>query len=195
MASTASHEQHSSQSGKVDAVENSDVDAVGSGHADNVDISIEDDTLTTGIGNNEESHAVYQQLPLPEGHGDYTRLLRVLPGSDDDPLVCELRTVALDERPDFAALSYTWGPPIFDHQITLNGSQFMITASLSGALRTFRTRKWQVIWVDAVCIDQSNLKERSQQVLLMQRIYSQAMRVFVYLGDTDCKVSPEEIER
>jgi hypothetical protein len=38
------------------------------------------------------------------------------------------------------------------------------------------------LWVDALCIDQRNLKERASQVILMRDIYSSAKRVIVWLG-------------
>jgi hypothetical protein len=40
-----------------------------------------------------------------------------------------------------------------------------------------------MLWADQICIDQSNLDERSQQVLLMKAIYEKALTVFVYLGE------------
>lgn len=43
-----------------------------------------------------------------------------------------------------------------------------------------------VIWVDAVCIDQSSLTERSHQVSLMNHIYSLAERLHVYVGEEEC---------
>lgn len=38
------------------------------------------------------------------------------------------------------------------------------------------------LWVDAVCINQADLKERSPQVLLMSTIYSSARCVNIWLG-------------
>lgn len=39
------------------------------------------------------------------------------------------------------------------------------------------------LWVDAICIDQSNVSERNHQVQLMKQIYSSAERVLVYIGE------------
>ncbi|KAK4177889.1 heterokaryon incompatibility protein-domain-containing protein [Triangularia setosa] len=39
------------------------------------------------------------------------------------------------------------------------------------------------MWIDALCIDQSNLKERGKQVQLMKDIYSSGKQAIVYLGD------------
>ncbi|KAG8532915.1 uncharacterized protein KY384_002793 [Bacidia gigantensis] len=43
----------------------------------------------------------------------------------------------------------------------------------------------QLVWADAVCIDQQNLGERDQQVKLMGSIYSQAQMVLIWLGPND----------
>ena len=51
--------------------------------------------------------------------------------------------------------------------------------------------------MDAVCINQANLEEREQQVQLMAKIYSNAHRVIVWLGeeviDKDTKGALEDI--
>ena len=41
------------------------------------------------------------------------------------------------------------------------------------------------IWIDAVCINQSDLEERSQQVTMMRQIYSKATTVLIWLGEDD----------
>lgn len=46
-------------------------------------------------------------------------------------------------------------------------------------------RSWQgtrMIWVGAVCIDQTNLTERNTQVANMSKFYQAGSRVVVYLG-------------
>jgi hypothetical protein len=61
-----------------------------------------------------------------------------------------------------------------------------------------------MIWVDALCINQNNIKERGVQVAKMGQIYEQCSRVIVYLGadiisSTGCtfpmRHPPWEIER
>ena len=43
------------------------------------------------------------------------------------------------------------------------------------------------MWIDAICIDQSNLKERSEQVRCMRLIYQKARRIVVWLGEADAQ--------
>lgn len=40
------------------------------------------------------------------------------------------------------------------------------------------------LWVDALCIDQDNIDERTSQVLLMGNIYAAAQQVDVWLGES-----------
>jgi hypothetical protein len=70
--------------------------------------------------------------------------------------------------------------------IQIDGKQMYITFNLEGALQILRDEKISIrLWIDALCIDQSNMEERSEQVKSMARIYSQASRVVIWLGETD----------
>jgi hypothetical protein len=42
----------------------------------------------------------------------------------------------------------------------------------------------RVLWIDAICIDQTNQKEKEYQIQFMAQIYSQATHVIVWLGET-----------
>jgi hypothetical protein len=41
----------------------------------------------------------------------------------------------------------------------------------------------RVLWIDAICINQSNEKEKEQQIPLMAEIYAKARSVIVWLGE------------
>ena len=105
---------------------------------------------------------------------------------------------------DYLAMSYTWGSPDGKTSIPCgsNGEVVMIPRNLYAALLCLATEPWQDslrktgepigynvwIWADAICIDQSSLAERSQQVQLMRQTYQSAASVLVGLGprvDTD----------
>lgn len=118
------------------------------------------------------------------------RLLQIKPAIFRADIVeCELITVSLNLGVQYNALSYTWGKPIFDQPILINGKKAMITAGLQSALKAYRQEEGALhdtpIWVDAVCINQKDLAEINKQLPLMKRIYSEAKMVFVDLGDTD----------
>jgi hypothetical protein len=91
----------------------------------------------------------------------------------------------------FTALSYCAGDPRNATRILVNGQHFNVFANLAVALEechTYWGKKWmtpgeQLLWVDQVCINQSDSRERSHQVALMRAIYAGAERVLVCLNE------------
>lgn len=77
--------------------------------------------------------------------------------------------------------------------ILCNGAIFRVTTNLLTALRKLRDhirnpgalQVSRFVWVDAVCINQSDTAERRAQVSMMDVIYSQARTVFAWLGMSD----------
>ena len=98
-----------------------------------------------------------------------------------------MEIVSLDKEPSYEALSYAWASREGAHAITLsNASSLPLTENLARALRRLRKRdQVRDLWIDQLCINQSDLEERSQQVSLMGQIYRQARNVLVWLGDFD----------
>jgi hypothetical protein len=43
----------------------------------------------------------------------------------------------------------------------------------------------QFIWIDQICINQNNAKEKASQVQMMGQIYKKAARVTAYLGNSE----------
>lgn len=112
-----------------------------------------------------------------------TRLLTLCKGSGDDPIQCSLATVDLEQNPRYEALSYCWGPPDNPGQIYLAKRTREVRENLWWALWHLRRGyEDRILWVDALCINQTNVAERNHQVGLMGRIYSQAFGVIVWLG-------------
>ncbi|KAN0108568.1 HET domain containing protein [Hyaloscypha variabilis] len=96
---------------------------------------------------------------------------------------CALVSVPFAELRSVTALSYTWGTDAKTCSIFLNDVEVSVTGNLESALRQIRGRfKTRKVWADAVCIDQDNVTERSEQVKLMRQIYSTAEQVFAWLG-------------
>ena len=147
-------------------------------------LSLTSDDATVCEPRRESNRENYQYSPLPSN--DRTIRLLCIPPANHflDPLVCQMHQVRLIDKPKYAALSYAWGAPIFDHHVICNGRRLAITAHLDAALRRFRTTTWWMLWVDALCIDQTNIPERNHQVSIMKHVYSQASRTFIYLGES-----------
>ncbi|KAK0831145.1 hypothetical protein LTR02_015145 [Friedmanniomyces endolithicus] len=126
-----------------------------------------------------------QRIPL---QGLEIRLIRLKPRapSDGEIIRCETVVVSLDEAPGYAALSYTWRGPTANYTIEIDDQAVPIRKNLWRFFREFdgsaadAWRSW--IWIDAICIDQTNASEVMKQVSMMGRIYSQAFKVPVWLG-------------
>jgi hypothetical protein len=58
-----------------------------------------------------------------------------------------------------------------------------ISKNLNLALKTLHKLRVLRIWVDWICINQSNVIERSNQVRLMAQVYGKAESVYVWLGE------------
>lgn len=111
------------------------------------------------------------------------RLLSLSPGDFHDPICGILETASLSENRKYEALSYVWGTDMAATPMILDGADVSITHSLDIAFRHLRHRESnRVLWVDAVCIDQSNVVERAEQVKIMDRIYRSASTVLIWLG-------------
>ena len=136
--------------------------------------------------------------------GRTIRLVKLEAGQEDDPLRGRLLCADLsgsDLR--FEALSYVWGAPEissfsesspFYYQrppgpvIHLDDHELPITLSLEGALRALRFKDVaRFIWVDAICINQNDSRERGHQVTLMSSIHKNATQVIVWLGEPPSK--------
>ncbi|KAF2035162.1 HET-domain-containing protein, partial [Setomelanomma holmii] len=112
------------------------------------------------------------------------RLLHLQPGDDDELITCALIVVdGYQSAPAYSAISYCWGDPEDIKDLWCNGVRVAITTSLWDVLHRIRhSTLSQMIWADAVCINQNNNLERNQQVSVMRQIYHHASRIFVWAG-------------
>ena len=123
----------------------------------------------------------YPGLPLPDN--DHIRLVELLAVRipSDVSVMLKFKSVRLDTAPDFYALSYTWGASTGKTSIQgINVTDNLLSAILN--LAEAEPRFW---WIDALCINQSDLEEKSEQVQIMRSIYQKATQVCVWLGDPD----------
>ncbi|KAJ0116046.1 Heterokaryon incompatibility protein 6 [Diaporthe amygdali] len=117
---------------------------------------------------------------------DEIRCLILEPGQDEDPLTGSIKTYKLTEAPEYEAISYAWGLPLFRSEIVCDGRQISITRTLRDSLRQCRLPNEQrVLWADSICINQDDKHEKSHQVRLMAGVYSQATQVLICLGPDD----------
>jgi hypothetical protein len=127
--------------------------------------------------------------PLDLVPGRWIRLINLFAGHMDEPLHCHIYHANLDDQPEYEALSYTWatqqGDSSQSHLIICSYELLRVTANCHMALRRVRHPNChRTIWIDSVCIDQANVKERNHQVSIMKHIYMQASRVLIYAGES-----------
>ncbi|KAK3114756.1 hypothetical protein LTR53_006599 [Teratosphaeriaceae sp. CCFEE 6253] len=108
------------------------------------------------------------------------RLIRLHPVLEDGTPSCALSVFdnTTGEVPPYDCLSYTWGPPFRDAS---NSNSDEPTAILCNDHRP-ATNRSHYLWVDALCINQSDTVERSSQVAQMHRIFREASSTMVWLG-------------
>lgn len=123
------------------------------------------------------------------------RVLRIHQYADwYEPIKCDLEVLDLDEKSNYAALSYSWGmnedgDAAMIREITIGSKVVPITQNLFEALRRIRaagTILHEVnsrLWIDAVCINQADDEERTQQVSNMAAVYRCATTVLIWLGE------------
>jgi hypothetical protein len=137
---------------------------------------------------------------LPLESYETVRVITVLPGDEDAEIECMIQHTSLETPKPYIALSYVWGDPTVKKCIRLNGRPFSIAKNLYAFLKQTRDAlddngfralfikdgdQPMMFWVDAICINQEDLAERSQQVQCMKRIYEQSLHVIAWLGLAD----------
>lgn len=121
----------------------------------------------------------YEYAPLAENH---IRVVSILDVESHNP-ICRLEMVPLDASSiDFDAISYCWGNPEKSKTIICEGKQLSIPGDLHDMLRHLYEPRCRKIWIDAICINQSNDREKAGQVRIMDRVYKTASNVLVWLG-------------
>lgn len=134
------------------------------------------------------------------------RLLKLGPGrSDSDAeIACELfeaefqdgeagKLIGVDnnEAYIYEALTWCWGTNPSDCLVVIEQQdstrkKMAVSEELAWALLYLRKpEKSRILWIDAICIDQTSTDEKNHQVQMMAKIYSHAERAIVWLGMDD----------
>ncbi|WQF82327.1 Putative heterokaryon incompatibility [Colletotrichum destructivum] len=126
--------------------------------------------------------ALFEYEPLDLGVKSF-RLLMLHPGAGGE-VACDIFQASLEPEDiiPYEALSYAWGSNDLSESITVNRRRLPITKSLFHAMNHLRRDTGRILWVDAVCIDQSNVAERGHQVGQMGDVYREAEQVLIWLG-------------
>jgi hypothetical protein len=121
------------------------------------------------------------------------RLLYLLPGETGGQLQGVIIHVPYMSAPIYRALSYVWGTDQRTQDLMTPDGVLGITFALNKALRGLRHKnKAIMLWVDAICINQKDNKEKAQQIRLLPEIFQAAASTYAFLEG--CKGSDAAIE-
>ena len=155
--------------------------------------------------------STYQYEPLGTDVNRGLRLVNLLPGHFEDEVEVEILYSEptpghlVQNNSSYEALSYVWGPEENPAIITIRDKKsrsvvnadtrgqssvsnaeaktLTIRRNLDTALRHMRkSSESRVLWIDALCINQEDVEERSREVGRMGQIYGQSTRVLIWLG-------------
>lgn len=135
-----------------------------------------------------ERNPKYHYAPIDSDKSGEIRMLCLLPGRKEDPIFVRIESCSLDNPPSYEALSYAWGERYLSAFIVVRDGNsdydVRLPQNLYKALAQLRHHnRPRYIWADAVCINQENEEEKSQQVQIMPLIYRKASKVLIWLGD------------
>jgi hypothetical protein len=140
------------------------------------------------------THGTYETASSPSHYKPLSlsrkeiRVLKVAPANGDSIVECTMKHISLLDEPvpAYETISYCWGPSRAPSELRLNGHSTLVPASSEAALRRMRlSDQPRVLWIDAICIDQSSTEERNAQVAIMSTIYRAGRHNLVYLGEDD----------
>lgn len=143
------------------------------------------------------SSFTHDSLPHPITH---IRLLEILPSTSnkETAIQCRLRAVRLVEYDQcFTAISYTWDHAATARSILVNGCTVEIKINLYQILCQYREKlrlkllPTVFIWVDALCLDRQNTRERNSQVQIVPNIFSKAKTVIACLDAYNISGTPQ----
>ncbi|KAH7304807.1 heterokaryon incompatibility protein-domain-containing protein [Stachybotrys elegans] len=121
------------------------------------------------------------------GPGLEIRLLKLFPSGDQNqPIIAEMTVANLQNPPAYNALSYAWGRPgvMSPTPVLVDGFPIEVGLNLHAIImRLFPLQGYKpfTLWVDALCINQSDVAERNHQVTIMGQIYSRCLRCLICL--------------
>lgn len=123
----------------------------------------------------------YRYRPLLETQSEL-RLLKIRAGSSWETVKANIINTPISETPPFEAISYRWAFGN-DVPILLDEQRFGVSDEVHEILRTLRyRRKDRIIWLDSICIDQTNIDEKAWQIGLMRQIYSSSEQVIAWIA-------------
>lgn len=122
----------------------------------------------------------YVALPDP---AQQFRLLSFQHCSTDTSIACRLDTHSIDNSPPYYAISYHYGDPSAIDTVLVNRQITQVNRNCWHALKQVRAQsRAGLFWIGSLCINQSDLQEKSLQVHRIAAIFSGADEVWAFFG-------------
>ncbi|KAL7916586.1 heterokaryon incompatibility domain-containing protein [Trichoderma velutinum] len=132
------------------------------------------------------------------------RLFDLVSANEQESMQGRINRATIGDAPPFVAVSHVWGDRSRDRSIRLESGCGTKYAQISTNLETFFTRLvgldstalpqlWLKgsrlpLWVDMICINQTDVAEKALQIPLMREIYSQASSVIIWINENDDRI-------
>ncbi|KAI0121869.1 HET-domain-containing protein [Daldinia grandis] len=115
------------------------------------------------------------------------RILQLKPELKDGRPQLYIKTYKRQNVPEYISMSYCWGQHPESESVYLDGQPFLVRSNLFQLLLHLRHHcreysEWHYFWIDAICIDQSNIEEKTEQVSQMENTYRNAGMIVAWLG-------------
>jgi len=137
-----------------------------------------------------DRQAFHYELLGTDSH--YVRLLKIIPKRGETSYLTLQHIRLQDFKGRYDAVSYTWGPEEPRRHVIVNGKRLEVRDNIWQFLKHVRKHKLgpTYLWVDSICINQTDNQERSYQVSRMADVYRSADRVLIWLGRTSQQFDP-----
>jgi hypothetical protein len=127
---------------------------------------------------------------IPVGHIRLLKPAGPRPTTINSTLAFTVHEFPIHTAPPYTAISYVCGTGAASQTIKLDGYDLAVRQTLWSCLyyllqlwtHPYHHVQWEYIWADAICIDQSDGKEKNEQVRAMGKVFSTAVEVTAWLG-------------
>lgn len=125
---------------------------------------------------------MFTYRPISEASKEF-RLIRLACDPAAEVINLELCHSSAHDQVPYHAVSYVWGDAKDTARVTVDGQEFIVSENLVSLLRQLlRTGVDSWLWTDSICINQTDLEEKTWQVNSMDQIYGNAKLVYLWLG-------------
>lgn len=117
-------------------------------------------------------------------HEHEIRLFTLFPGNAIEKIQGVLWTTSITNAGAYTTLSYVWGPKDQTmHVLRTPSGDLVIRESLYAALLSLRPkREPMTLWIDALCINQKDKREKSSQITLLAEIFQRSVSTLAFIG-------------